>query len=154
MNRNVLTREEYQNKCTCVYVCQNEEDIWFHHISDGRLKLEQEMCLVPELVIMVVVVVMMMMMIIMIELLFSLMSQVGDKGYRRLTLKQPVGLRHAGYVIAVTEVLKDSKGNVVELEVKCEPSSVGEKPKAFIHWVSQPLSIEVRLHERLQVLIY
>jgi hypothetical protein len=111
------------------------------------------MCLVPELVIMVVVVVVVVMMMMMIVLLFPLMSQVGDKGYRRLTLKQPVGLRHAGYVIAVTEVLKDSKGNVVELEVKCEPS-VGEKPKAFIHWVSQPLSIEVQLHERLQVLIY
>jgi glutaminyl-tRNA synthetase len=82
-------------------------------------------------------------------LLFSLMSQVGDKGYRRLTLNQPVGLRHAGYLIAVTKVLKDSEGNVVKLEVKCEPTSVGEKPKAFIHWVSQPLNIEVRLYERL-----
>lgn len=81
--------------------------------------------------------------------LFSLMLQVGDKGYRRLTLKQQVGLRHAGYHIAVSKVLKDSEGNVVELEVKCEPSSVGEKPKAFIHWVSQPLNIEVRLYEKL-----
>jgi glutaminyl-tRNA synthetase len=82
-------------------------------------------------------------------LLFSVMSQVGDKGYRRLTPNQPVGLRHAGYLIAVTRVLKDSEGNVVELEVKCEPTSVREKPKAFIHWVSQPLNIEVRLYERL-----
>ncbi|KDR12338.1 probable glutamine--tRNA ligase [Zootermopsis nevadensis] len=76
-------------------------------------------------------------------------KEVGDKGYRRLTLKQQVGLRHAGYHIAVSKVLKDSEGNVVELEVKCEPSSVGEKPKAFIHWVSQPLNIEVRLYEKL-----
>jgi glutaminyl-tRNA synthetase len=77
------------------------------------------------------------------------MSQVGDKEYRRLTPNQPVGLRHAGYLIAVTRVLKDTEGKVVELEVKCEPTSVGQKPKAFIHWVSQPLKIEVRLYERL-----
>jgi glutaminyl-tRNA synthetase len=77
------------------------------------------------------------------------MTQVGDKGYRRLTPNQPVGLRHAGYLISVTKVLKDSEGTVVELEVKCEPTSVGEKPKAFIHWVSQPLKVEVRLYESL-----
>ncbi|XP_033606818.1 probable glutamine--tRNA ligase [Cryptotermes secundus] len=76
-------------------------------------------------------------------------KEVGDKGYRRLTPNQPVGLRHSGYVIAVSRVLKDSGGNVVALEVKCEPASVRERPKAFIHWVSQPLNIEVRLYERL-----
>jgi glutaminyl-tRNA synthetase len=76
-------------------------------------------------------------------------KEVGDKGYRRLTPNQPVGLRHAGYLISVTKVLKDSEGTVVELEVKCEPTSVGEKPKAFIHWVSHPLKVEVRLYERL-----
>ncbi|XP_069684167.1 probable glutamine--tRNA ligase [Periplaneta americana] len=76
-------------------------------------------------------------------------KEAGDKGYRRLTPDQPVGLRHAGYVISVTEVLKDSQGNVIELYVKCEPTSAAEKPKAFIHWVSQPLNIEVRIYERL-----
>jgi hypothetical protein len=116
-----------------VYVDQKEEEIWSDHVSSRRLKIEQEILLVPEMVV----------------LLCFVMLQVGDKGYRRLTAKQKVGLRHAGYLIAVTKVLKDSEGNVVELEVKCEPSSVGEKPKAFIHWVSQPLNIEVRLFERL-----
>lgn len=77
------------------------------------------------------------------------MTQVGEKGYRRLTPNQPVGLRHAGYVISVSKVLKDSEGTVVELEVKCEPTAAAEKPKAFIHWVSQPLTVEVRLYERL-----
>ena len=76
-------------------------------------------------------------------------TQVRDKGYLRLSRNQPLRLRNAGYLISVTKVLKDSEGTVVELEVKCEPTSVGEKPKAFIHWVSHPLKVEVRLYERL-----
>lgn len=76
--------------------------------------------------------------------------EVMEKGYKRLTPEQPVGLRHAGYVISVQRVVKDSKGKVVELEVSCCSSSeAAEKPKAFIHWVSQPLKCEVRLYERL-----
>lgn len=33
----------------------------------------------------------------------------------------------------------------------CTKSDVAEKPKAFIHWVSEPLVCEVRLYERLWV---
>ena len=29
-----------------------------------------------------------------------------EKGYKRLTPEQPVGLRHAGYVISVQKVIK------------------------------------------------
>ncbi|KAJ9575206.1 hypothetical protein L9F63_025843 [Diploptera punctata] len=76
-------------------------------------------------------------------------KEVAEKGYRRLTPDQPVGLRHAGYVIVVSKVIKDPHGNVTELEVTCEPSSTAQKPKAFIHWVSQPLDIEVRQYDRL-----
>ncbi|NWT45736.1 SYQ ligase, partial [Chroicocephalus maculipennis] len=72
-----------------------------------------------------------------------------DKGYKRLAPGQPVGLRHAGYVIAVQNVIKDASGRVIELEVTCTKSDVAEKPKAFIHWVSEPLACEVRLYERL-----
>ncbi|MED6273549.1 putative glutamine--tRNA ligase [Characodon lateralis] len=75
--------------------------------------------------------------------------EVMEKGYKRLTPEQPVGLRHAGYVISVQKVIKDSQGKVVELEVTCCSSETAEKPKAFIHWVSQPLVCEVRLYERL-----
>lgn len=75
--------------------------------------------------------------------------EVMEKGYKRLTPEQPVGLRHAGYVISVQKVIKDSHGKVVELEVTCCSSETAEKPKAFIHWVSQPLVCEVRLYERL-----
>ncbi|KAM6977285.1 glutamine--tRNA ligase [Aplochiton taeniatus] len=76
--------------------------------------------------------------------------EVMEKGYKRLTPEQPVGLRHAGYVITVQKVIKDPQGRVVEVEVSCCSSSEApEKPKAFIHWVSQPLVCEVRLYERL-----
>ncbi len=46
-------------------------------------------------------------------------------------------------------VSQDAQGKVVELEVSCCSSETAEKPKAFIHWVSQPLVCEVRLYERL-----
>lgn len=76
--------------------------------------------------------------------------EVMEKGYKRLTPEQPVGLRHAGYVITVQNVIKDPQGRVVEVEVCCCSSTeVAEKPKAFIHWVSQPLVCEVRLYESL-----
>ncbi|XP_061635045.1 glutamine--tRNA ligase [Phyllopteryx taeniolatus] len=75
--------------------------------------------------------------------------EVMEKGYKRLTPEQPVGLRHAGYVISVKKVIKDAQGKVVELEVTCCSSDTAEKPKAFIHWVSQPLVCEVRIYERL-----
>uniref|UniRef100_A0A8B9QAB5 glutamine--tRNA ligase n=1 Tax=Apteryx owenii TaxID=8824 RepID=A0A8B9QAB5_APTOW len=72
-----------------------------------------------------------------------------DKGYKRLAPGQPVGLRHAGYVIAVQNIIKNASGRVIELEVTCTKSDVADKPKAFIHWVSEPLVCEVRLYERL-----
>uniref|UniRef100_A0A673L2G2 Glutamine--tRNA ligase n=1 Tax=Sinocyclocheilus rhinocerous TaxID=307959 RepID=A0A673L2G2_9TELE len=68
--------------------------------------------------------------------------EVMEKGYKRLTSDQPVGLRHAGYVIS-------QNGSMCELEVTCASSDSVEKPKAFIHWVSDPLRCEVRMYERL-----
>ncbi|XP_051950388.1 glutamine--tRNA ligase-like [Xyrauchen texanus] len=44
---------------------------------------------------------------------------------------------------------RDGNGKVCELEVTCASSNSVEKPKAFIHWVSEPLQCEVRLYERL-----
>lgn len=40
-------------------------------------------------------------------------------------------------------------GYVESLEVTCRRADAGEKPKSFIHWVSQPLTCEIRLYERL-----
>jgi len=72
------------------------------------------------------------------------------KDYKRLALNQPVGLRHAGKVITVVDVTKDDvTGEVVALKVNAEDSSQAQKPKAFIHWVSDPLKCEVRLYNKL-----
>ncbi|GCC20433.1 hypothetical protein chiPu_0018993 [Chiloscyllium punctatum] len=75
--------------------------------------------------------------------------EVSEKGYKRLTPEQSVGLRHAGFVISVQRVIKNKNGKVVELEATCMKSETSEKPKAFIHWVSNPLICELRLYERL-----
>ncbi|GAA29540.2 glutaminyl-tRNA synthetase [Clonorchis sinensis] len=72
-----------------------------------------------------------------------------EKGYRRLTPDQPVGLRHAGLVLQVREVKKDQAGKVVELITTAKTVENGPKPKAFIQWVSDPLHCEVRLYDRL-----
>uniref|UniRef100_A0A1B6ID08 Probable glutamine--tRNA ligase n=1 Tax=Homalodisca liturata TaxID=320908 RepID=A0A1B6ID08_9HEMI len=72
-----------------------------------------------------------------------------EKGFRRLAPNQTVGLKHAGLVITVVEVVKTPNGCVSELKVTAEPVSNTNKPKAFIQWVSVPITIEVRLYERL-----
>ncbi|CAK1578394.1 unnamed protein product [Parnassius mnemosyne] len=72
-----------------------------------------------------------------------------EKGYRRLTPTQCVGLRYSEYVIKVSKVIKDDAGKVVEVECQAEPVTTAEKPKAFIHWVSEPIAVEVRLYEPL-----
>ncbi|XP_012883513.1 PREDICTED: glutamine--tRNA ligase [Dipodomys ordii] len=72
-----------------------------------------------------------------------------EPGYKRLTWGQPVGLRHTGYVIELQHVVKGPNGCVECLEVTCRRADTGEKPKAFIHWVSEPLMCEIRLYERL-----
>jgi len=68
----------------------------------------------------------------------------GDKGYRRLTLTQGVGLRHAGLVIRVTSEQEDGS-----LSATCEAVTPENKPQAFIHWVSDPVKCEVRLYDKL-----
>jgi len=75
--------------------------------------------------------------------------EVAAKDYKRLAPNQPVGLRHAGKVITVVDVIKDSTGEVVELKVTATDSKDGTKPKAFIHWVSNPITCEVRLYKKL-----
>jgi glutaminyl-tRNA synthetase len=75
--------------------------------------------------------------------------ETADKNYKRLSCNQPVGLRHANLIITVQNVHKDSSGDVIELEVTCQKTTEVEKPKAFIHWVSDPVICEVRLYERL-----
>ncbi|XP_972452.2 probable glutamine--tRNA ligase [Tribolium castaneum] len=74
----------------------------------------------------------------------------GNKSYRRLTKSQSVGLRHAGYVLDVKEVRKNGSGQVVAVVCKCtEVEKAETKPKAFIHWVCEPIEVEVRLYSTL-----
>lgn len=73
-----------------------------------------------------------------------------DPDYRRFTPKQMVGLRHANCAIRFKNIHKTDNGNIDYIEVEYEPiENLKEKPKAFIHWVSLPLRVEVRLYERL-----
>ncbi|VEN41917.1 unnamed protein product [Callosobruchus maculatus] len=75
--------------------------------------------------------------------------EVGEKGYRRLTKTQPVGLRHAGYVLEVVDV-KKCGADISEVVCKCiEVDKAASKPKAFIHWVSEPMEVEIRLYSPL-----
>lgn len=79
-----------------------------------------------------------------------LFFQVGDKGFRRLTNTQSVGLRHVGYVLEVIKVEKGANNEIIEVKCKCvEVEKVETKPRAFIHWVSDPEEIEIRLYSRL-----
>jgi len=77
--------------------------------------------------------------------------QVEEKGFRRLTPKQSVGLKHAGVVITFESIEKDASGNITNITVRQDPVSEKNKPKAFIHWVSHPVLASVRLYERLYV---
>ncbi|EMP26594.1 Glutaminyl-tRNA synthetase [Chelonia mydas] len=65
---------------------------------------------------------------------------------------EPNGILHIGHAKAINfnfGYAKDAGGQVMELEVTCTKSNSVEKPKAFIHWVSDPLVCEVRLYEQL-----
>ncbi|KAL5274069.1 QARS family protein [Megaselia abdita] len=72
-----------------------------------------------------------------------------DKNYHRLSPQQSVGLRHAGFVIKVDKIVKDSNGEIIELICSCDKSDAVPKPKGFIQWVSQPIEVEVRLYDLL-----
>src|SRR3954469_21843926 len=78
------------------------------------------------------------------------------KKFFRLSPGNEVRLRCA-YFITCTEVLKDERGDVVELRCTYDPATRGgdapdgRRVKATLHWVSaaQALQVEVRLYDRL-----
>lgn len=72
-----------------------------------------------------------------------------EKGYRRLAPGQAVGLKYADYVLKLKEVHKGSDGKVSAIDVECQSVTEAAKPKAFIHWVADPIEVEVRLYDRL-----
>jgi len=79
-----------------------------------------------------------------------------SKGYFRLTPTQPVRLKHA-YIISCKEIIKDAKGNIIEIKAEYYPSSKSGqdtsaiKVKSAIQWLSKKdaKKIEIRLYERL-----
>eukprot|EP00127_Corallochytrium_limacisporum_P004816 Clim_evm6s182 gene=Clim_evmTU6s182 len=61
-----------------------------------------------------------------------------EKGYKRLTEKQPVGLKYSGYYIEVEKVERDAKtGEVSNVFVKYGPREE-LKNKTFIQWLPDP----------------
>jgi glutaminyl-tRNA synthetase len=79
------------------------------------------------------------------------------KKFFRLALGREVRLRYA-YFIKCTEVIKDEKGEIVELRCTYDPETRGgnnppdgRKVKATLHWVSisQAVKTEVRLFDHL-----
>uniref|UniRef100_A0A914YN31 glutamine--tRNA ligase n=1 Tax=Panagrolaimus superbus TaxID=310955 RepID=A0A914YN31_9BILA len=74
---------------------------------------------------------------------------IGEKGFRRMTVDQSVGLKYIGLVLKFVTGTEDDKGNVLEIVVRGESLTAENKPKAFIHWVAKPLFAEIRLYERL-----
>ena len=79
-----------------------------------------------------------------------------EKGYFRLTPKQPVRLKYA-YIITCQEVVKDEAGDVVEIKAtyhadsKSGQDTSGIKVKSAIQWVeaNHAKKVEVRVYERL-----
>jgi glutaminyl-tRNA synthetase len=78
------------------------------------------------------------------------------KQFFRLSPGREVRLRYA-YFITCTSVVKDEKGEIVELRCSYDPATRGgdspdkRSPKATLHWVSaaHAVSAEIRLYDRL-----
>ena len=78
------------------------------------------------------------------------------KGYFRLSPGREVRLRY-GYLITCTSVVKNEKGEVVEVHCTYDPATRGgntpdgRKVKSTIHWVSaaKAITAEVRIYENL-----
>ncbi|XP_014245016.1 probable glutamine--tRNA ligase [Cimex lectularius] len=70
-----------------------------------------------------------------------------DQGYKRLALNQPVGLRYTPYYIQVKSVVTNEETGVVQkLFVTSHKLTKDTKPKGFIHWVSKPTPVTLRMY--------
>ena len=85
-------------------------------------------------------------------------KEEANRKYFRLTIGKEVRLKN-GYIIEGQKVIKDSKGNVVEVHCTYDPDSRSgsgslasqRKVKGTIHWVNQETAIQakVNLYDRL-----
>ncbi len=78
-----------------------------------------------------------------------------NRKYKRLVSDGEVRLRNA-YVIRADEVIKDNKGEIIELKCSYDPDTLGANPegrkvRGVIHWVSaaEGVPAEIRLYDRL-----
>lgn len=83
------------------------------------------------------------------------MEVAPNKKFKRLVAGGEVRLRNA-YVIRCDEVIKDERGEVIELHCSVDLDTLGANPegrkvKGVIHWVSavQGIPVEIRLYDRL-----
>lgn len=83
------------------------------------------------------------------------MEVAPNNKFKRLVTGEEVRLRNA-YVIRCNEVIKDSKGEIIELRCSYDTDTLnknpeGRKVKGVIHWVSAAHAVEaeVRLYDRL-----
>ncbi|RMH43818.1 MAG: glutamine--tRNA ligase/YqeY domain fusion protein [Gammaproteobacteria bacterium] len=78
-----------------------------------------------------------------------------NKKFKRLVLGGEVRLRY-GYVIRCDEVIKNERGDIIELRCHYDKDTLGRNPegrkvKGVIHWVSAKYGVraEVRVYDRL-----
>ena len=83
-------------------------------------------------------------------------TSLSRKKFKRLVIGDYVRLRGA-YVIKADDVIKNDKGEIIELIASLVPDTVGKnppadiKPRGVIHWVSatEGKEVELRLYDRL-----
>ena len=82
-------------------------------------------------------------------------AEIPPPKFKRLTVGGEVRLR-SSYVIKCHDVVKDSKGHIIELRCTYDPATLGKNPegrkvKGVIHWLSEEHAqpAEVRLYDRL-----
>jgi glutaminyl-tRNA synthetase len=82
-------------------------------------------------------------------------AEIPPKKFKRLIPDGEVRLRN-GYVIRCDEVVKDDKGEVIELHCSYDEATLGANPegrkvKGVIHWVAahHAIKAEIRLYDRL-----
>ncbi|XP_058793897.1 probable glutamine--tRNA ligase [Phymastichus coffea] len=76
-------------------------------------------------------------------------KEEADKNFKRLTLKQSVGLKYVGVVLTVEEIKRDIDHKITDIIVRQESLTDKNKPKAFVQWVSRPAVARVFMYDKL-----
>ncbi|KAJ3221563.1 hypothetical protein HK099_003408 [Clydaea vesicula] len=82
-------------------------------------------------------------------------SEEDDPNFFRLKKGMSVGLLQVPHPITCNEVIKDSKGKIIELKCNYDKDVKFVKPKTYIQWVGEssrhqsPIPVEIRLYSNL-----